>query len=106
VIDTGVRFRSLVVGFEPLRRFARAEPLATATAMLTPGPMHDRLVATWRTILLEAVGSDEHRLPLPADELAEIVFRLGGSMLYADLLADPPPDADFTAVVLRPLLSG
>jgi hypothetical protein len=106
ILRIGSRFRSGVLGFEPLRTFARAEPLTTGRALFTPeGGMNERLVQAWRAILLDAVENDEGSLPVDAVDFAEIIVRLGGSLLYADLLADQARDTDLAAVVTRALFA-
>ncbi len=104
ILRIGSRFRSGVLGFEPLRTFARAEPLTTGRALFTP-EMNERLVQAWRAILLDAVENDEGSLPVDAVDFAEIIVRLGGSLLYADLLADQARDTDLAAVVTRALFA-
>jgi AcrR family transcriptional regulator len=105
ILRTGSIFRSSVLGFGPLRAFAAGEPVTTAMAMFTPqGGMHDRLVGAWRAILLEVVENEGLDLPVDAADLAEIIVRLGGSMLYADLLADRARETDLAAVVTSALV--
>lgn len=105
LVEVARRFNAGLVGYPPLRRLLREDPLtAFRVLFMAEGRVHIRFVEMWRGLLQAAADRGEITLPVDADDAAFVFVRIGESMIYADLLSGREPDVELAARVQRALL--
>lgn len=105
VLAVGRIYIGLIVTFEPLRRFFRAESQVALEILTTPGEKVQSGVVDRVTKLLQ-FEHETHGMELraPAETLAYAVTRMIEGFIYNDPLADIEPDVDQAIVILGLLL--
>ncbi|CAN5221116.1 QsdR family transcriptional regulator [soil metagenome] len=104
---TGEQINALVSRSLVLHRLLAAEPALTIRVLTDPrGRVQTGVVDFVETLLRRDI--DEHGLDPIADpgDLAFALVRLGESFLYADVLANRPPDIDAANRIQRALVEG
>jgi len=87
------RFGDLIVEFEPLHRFVKAEPECALRVMTSKAsPQQHRVVDAFRDILVEARERKGLQLRLDPETLAFALVRIGESFLWTDLITGEAPD--------------
>jgi len=105
VLAAGRSYIGMIVTFEPLRRFFRAESPLALRLLTTRGGEVQSGVIKQITELLE-FEQREHGMKLraPADVLAYAMTRTIEGFIYNDPLADIEPDVDQAIVIIELLL--
>jgi AcrR family transcriptional regulator len=88
-----------------LRRLLHEEPEAALRILTSKrGVVQQRIIAVVERLLAEEEARADARLTLDRATLAYVIVRIGESFLYADVIADNPPDVDRAVEVVAQLL--
>jgi AcrR family transcriptional regulator len=103
VID---RFMRDVNGRPALHRLLDAEPEAALRILTSKaGPIQQGIVDVVAHLIREEEAHGNLRPLMDAETLAYVIVRVGESFLYADVIADNPPDMDRAIEVTERLLA-
>ena len=103
VID---RFMRDVNGRPALHRLLDAEPEAALRILTSKaGPIQQGIVHVVAHLIREEEADGKLRPLMDAETLAYVIVRVGESFLYADVIADNPPDMDRAIEVTDRLLA-
>jgi AcrR family transcriptional regulator len=88
-----------------LRRLLQEEPEAALRILTSKrGVVQQRIIAVVERLLAEEEARADARLTLDRATLAYVIVRIGESFLYADVIADNPPDVDRAVEVVAQLM--
>lgn len=105
VIAVISRFLSDVQDQPALRRFLEAEPEAALRVLTSKqGQIQQGMIDAVDRLLEHAEHTSDFRSPLERDTLAYAIVRIGESFIYADVIADNPPQVDRGVAVIERLL--
>jgi AcrR family transcriptional regulator len=99
------RFISTVLDAPFMRSFLEREPEIALRILTTKSaPVQSRVAAAFRAMLTDEAAAHRLTLPLPADDLAYSIVRLGESFTYTDIITGGQPNPDKARQVIAALL--
>ncbi len=94
IADLVGEFVRTVNGSEPFREFLRNEPERALRILTTKASVvQSRAITKLREFLEEEVSADRLTPPLPVEDLAYLLVRIGESFIYTDVITGAEPDA-------------
>jgi hypothetical protein len=88
-----------------MRRFLEREPEIALRVLTTKrSALQGRLVEAIRGLLAAEVDAGRLKAPMPLDDLAYIIVRLGESFVYTDIITGGQPNPDKARQAIAALL--
>jgi AcrR family transcriptional regulator len=105
IVAVVAHFMSFVNDQPDLRRMLEAEPEAALRILTSKqGPVQRGVAQTLESLIAQEEERGAMRLSIDGSTLAYVIVRIGESFLYADVIADHPPDVDTAVDVVSRLL--
>ncbi|SEE02776.1 hypothetical protein SAMN04489729_6093 [Amycolatopsis lurida] len=106
IADLVGTFVRTVNGSKPFREFLRTEPERALRILTTKASVvQSRAIAKMREFLDEEVMAGRLSPPLPVEDLAYLLVRIGESFIYTDVITGAEPDAGKAHAAVTALLS-